>query len=363
MADTEKIIVAMSGGVDSSVAAALLREQGHCVEGLTMILPRYGPDGCERLGSEDTIAYAQLVAQRIGIPLRVLDMRRTFTETVLDYFQRDYAEGRTPNPCVRCNEWIKFGALQDEAAARGADALATGHYVRRVHDPRTGSWMLAAGPAETDQSYFLAGLSSAQIERARFPVGGMSKDAVREKARRLDLPVHDKGDSQDLCFLPAGGYRNYLRERCPDAFRPGPVLHVSGRELGRHEGLPAYTIGQRRGLGIAWHEPLYVVGSRPGDNALLVGERRHLQCRRLTVGRTNWLPDEPGEPLDLRVQIRYNHSGAEATVHPLEDGRVRVDFREPQLAPCPGQAAAFYEGDRVRGGGTIEETESTEDDE
>jgi tRNA-specific 2-thiouridylase len=298
---------------------------------------------------------ARRVADTIGIPLHVLDLRERFAETVLDYFQRTYAAGRTPNPCARCNERIKFGTLQDEALSRAADALATGHYVRRVQDGKTGTWMLARGTADMDQTYFLAGLSPGQIERARFPVGTMTKQQVRETARRLQLPVHDKGDSQDLCFLPAGGYRNYLRARCPDAFRPGPLRHVGGQELGCHEGLAAYTIGQRRGLGIAWREPLYVVGFQPADNALVVGEREHLHSREITVERVNWMPAPPDHAMPVRVKIRYNHAGAPASVQPLDSGRARVRFQEPQQAPCPGQLAVFYQGKLVRGGGTIDE--------
>jgi tRNA-specific 2-thiouridylase len=292
----------------------------------------------------------------------VLDLRERFTESVLDYFERSYAAGRTPNPCARCNEWIKFGALQEEALAHGADALATGHYVRRVHDDDTGTWMLALSPAETDQTYFLAGLQPEQVGRARFPVGQMTKAAVRETARRMRLPVHDKGDSQDLCFLPHGGYRSYLRERRPEAFEPGPLVHVSGRELGRHNGLANYTIGQRRGLGIAWQEPLYVVGLRRAGNAVVVGEREHLQTGQIIVADVNWMPCRPQEPLRMRVKIRYNHPGAMARVEPLPDNRARVRFEEPQQAPCPGQVAAFYAGDLLRGGGTIQEPNGTRND-
>jgi tRNA-specific 2-thiouridylase len=360
MTETEHIIVAMSGGVDSSTAAALLCRQGHRVEGLTMILPRYDDSGHEIRGGP-TAEDAKLVADKLDIPLHILDLREQFTRTVLDYFERSYAAGRTPNPCARCNEWIKFGALQDEAISRGADALATGHYVRRLRHPETRTWMLAKSPSDTDQTYFLAGLDSHQLARARFPVGEMTKDVVRETALRLELPVHDKADSQDLCFLPAGGYRSYLKHRCPDAFRPGPVRHVSGRELGRHEGFPSYTIGQRRGLGIAWQEPLYVVGFQPDENALLVGEREHLCCLELTVRNVNWLPAEPEAQVQARVKIRYNHPGAMARIRPMEHERAVVTFDEPQQAPCPGQAAAFYDGDVVMGGGTIDETKAMEE--
>lgn len=362
MNDTEQIVVAMSGGVDSSTAAALLLQQGHRVAGMTMLLPRFDADGAELATVPGASGDARRVADALGIELAVVDFRERFHETVLDYFEASYAAGRTPNPCARCNEWMKFGALLQAALETGADAMATGHYVRRVRLPEAGRWGLAASPADNDQSYFLAGLTQEQLAAARFPLGGMHKDEVRAVARELGLPVHDRGDSQDLCFLPSGGYRAFLRRRCPDAFRPGPLRHARGEQVGRHDGLAAYTIGQRRGLGVAWREPLYVLGLQPEDNAVLVGERDRLARRALDVEDVNWIVRAPAEPVRATVKIRYNHRGAPATVIPRGAAHARVQFDAAVDAPCPGQAAVFYRGDLVLGGGTIADTDATEGD-
>jgi tRNA-specific 2-thiouridylase len=291
----------------------------------------------------------------LDIPFYELDLRAYFRETVVADFCRAYGEGRTPNPCARCNEWIKFGKLLDHARALGAQFVATGHYVRKEWDDEAGRAVLRMGKGQNDQSYFLFGLTQEQLRDALFPLGEYCKDEVREMARRMNLPVHGKPGSQDLCFLPDGKYREFLRAECPDAFRPGPVLHVSGKRLGRHEGIADYTVGQRRGLGIAHAEPLYVVGFRPGENAVVVGERRHVLRDEVILDEVNWLSVEPPRgPVEATVKIRYNHPGAEARVIPEGDGRVRVAFTEPQEAPCPGQAAVFYCGTAVLGGGTIE---------
>lgn len=353
-----KVVVAMSGGVDSSTAAALLKRDGYEVVGVALRLPFYGNGAaagspcCGVKGIED----ARRVAGKLDIPFYALDFRDEFRRSVIADFCRAYGEGRTPNPCVRCNEWIKFGKLLDRARALGADCLATGHYVRKEADKRTGRIGLRTGRGEDDQSYFLFCLSQQQLQHALFPVGGHTKEEVRRLARKWALPVHDKPGSQDLCFLPDGRYRDFLRAECPEAFRPGPILHVSGEALGRHEGIADYTVGQRRGLGIAHGEPLYVVGFRPDDDAVIVGEKEHLLRSEIVADEVNWLVAPPQDAMSARVKIRYNHPGADAEVAPVGDGKVRIRFAEPQEAPCPGQAAVFYRGDAVLGGGTIQST-------
>jgi len=355
--ESKRVLAAMSGGVDSSVAAALLREAGWDVTGVTLRLPVYGRSaGRERACcGVRAIEDARRVAGKLGIPHYVFDAREEFRRSVIADFREAYSQGRTPNPCARCNDWVKFGSLLARARAVGADFVATGHYVRKLQDARTGRFRLARGSATDDQSYFLYSLSQQQLAHAVFPLGDHDKAWVRRRARELGLPVHDKPGSQDLCFLPEGDYRAFLREHCPEAFRPGPILHVSGRELGTHEGVAAFTVGQRRGLGIAHAEPLYVVALWPEQNAVIVGERGYLLRRTIEVSDVNWFLDgPPSEPAAAQVKIRYNHPAAEARVTALGDGRALVEFAEPVEAPCPGQSAVFYRGDELLGGGTIE---------
>jgi tRNA-specific 2-thiouridylase len=242
-----------------------------------------------------------------------------------------------------------------KARALGADHVATGHYVRTETDPETGRIRLRAGRGSDDQSYFLYGLSQQQLARALFPMGAHTKQEARRIARRLGLRVHDKPGSQDLCFLPEGGYRDFLRAERPAAFRSGAIVHVSGRVMGRHDGLCDYTVGQRRGLGVAHSEPLYVTALRPEQNAVVVGERPHVMRRDISLGQVNWVSvPPPEEPVKATVKIRYNHPGAPAVVEPTGPGTVRLRFERPQAAPAPGQAAVFYRGDLLLGGGTIE---------
>jgi len=350
-----KTAVAMSGGVDSSVAAALLREQGHSVFGVTMHLPRFDAEGAPvEAPAEDA---ARSVAEQLAIPLHVLDVRAEFEREIVGDFCASYAAGRTPNACVLCNRLIKFGRLLDHARSLGADAMATGHYVRR--DERDGRIRLLKAPSKRDQSYFLCRLTQAQLADVRFPLGDWEKDDVRRKAAALGLAAHDRPDSQDLCFLADGGYRAFLRRRCPQAFTPGPLVHVDGAVLGTHDGLGAYTVGQRRGIGIAWSAPLYVVALRPEDNAVVVGEHVHLFQKSVRVRDVNWLSvAQPGEPIRATVRIRYRHPGAPAVVAPLPEGAALVTFDEPQDAPCPGQTAVFYDGPVLLGGGTIDSVEA-----
>jgi len=352
-----KVVVAMSGGVDSSMAAAVLKQQGYDVVGVTLRLPEYGDapaEGgcCGREGAED----ARRVAVKLGIPFYVLNFREKFEQTVIADFCDQYRRGLTPNPCIRCNDWIKFGHLLNKAQALGADRLATGHYVRRTRNEKSGHWELrTAMSAEDDQSYFLHCLSQTQLAHALFPLGEYSKTRVRELARQLDLSVHDKPGSQDLCFLPKGGYREFLAARRPEALRPGPIMHVSGEVLGRHQGIAAYTVGQRRGLGVAHERPLYVLSVDARTNTVTVGEREHALRTEMLCSEVNWVSiEEPDGAVRCSVKIRYNHPGADATVEALGDSSVRVRFDVPQESPAPGQTAVFYRDDLVVGGGMIQ---------
>ncbi len=351
---SNRVVVGLSGGVDSATAALLLKERGHDVIGLHLRLPAFGDEESHR-SEED----ARAVAEHLNVRLRIEGAQALFEGEVLSHFIESYASGRTPNPCVRCNPGVKFRRLLDVADEENADAVATGHYVRAAMTDG-GRHALRESRANEDQSYFLAGLHQEQLGRAVFPLSEMTKDEVRRRAHDAGIPVHNRPDSQDLCFLASGHYRDFLAGRAPEAFRPGPIVHVSGEVLGRHNGIASYTIGQRRGLGIAHSEPLYVVLLSSADNAVIVGEERYLLRTRLTVGQINWMAvPRPAEPLCARVRIRYNHPGSEARIVPLTGGWVRVEFAEPERAPAPGQAAVFYRDGLVLGGGTIEEVLET----
>jgi len=266
-----------------------------------------------------------------------------------------YGRGLTPNPCVRCNERVKFALLSEAAREMGAGCVATGHHARVTLNESTGRYELRAGRGREDQSYFLFALSQEQLSHTLFPVGDYTKPEVRRMARARGLPVHDKPGSQDLCFLPDGQYRSLLRARRAELFRPGEIVHVSGEVLGQHEGVAAYTVGQRRGLRVPWREPLYVVALEPARNRVIVGEKEHVLRRAVTVRELRWCAmPEATEPFRATVRIRHRHRPAPARVIPTGEDGVRVEFDEPQEAPAPGQAAVFYEGETVLGGGFIE---------
>jgi tRNA-specific 2-thiouridylase len=355
------VAVAMSGGVDSSVAAALLKEEGREVIGLTMNLFSLPKEVCL---SEDLRSCCGWKAQEdagraaaaLGIPHFVVDFRREFEHCVIDDFCREYARGRTPNPCIRCNRFIKFDLLLERAKKLGAEFIATGHYARTDLDPAAGRWLLKKGiDAAKDQSYFLYPLSQMELSRTLFPLGGKTKVEVRQLAARLGLPVAQKKESQEICFVPDDDYAGFLTARCPAAFRPGPITDPGGKIIGRHGGIAHFTVGQRKGLGIAAPRPLYVVAVDAEKNTIVAGENEHLYKRRFEAVDLNWISIEKlGRPRMVRARIRYKHAEADAEVTPLAEGRVLVEFEKAQRAVTPGQAVVFYEEDVVVGGGLID---------
>jgi tRNA-specific 2-thiouridylase len=356
----ERIVVGLSGGVDSSVAAALLVEQGFDVIGITLrVWPWREPsEATRKFGSccsPETVDDARAVARRLGIPYYLLNAEREFEQAVIEPFARAYAAGETPVPCVACNREVKFGSLAQRARAWDAVAVATGHYARVTREPSTGRYLLWRGrDARKDQSDFLWPLTQAQLAAARFPVGDLTKDAVREQARALGLVTADKPESQEICFIPDDDYRGFLRERIPEAFGPGPIVDGQGTLLGRHAGLVNYTVGQRRGLGIASRRPLYVTALDPSRNAVVVGGPDEIEVEQVRAERVNFIamPGLAG-PLAVTARIRHGHEPAPATLEPLEEGAVLVRFGRPQRAPAPGQSVVFYQGDLVVGGGVI----------
>jgi tRNA-specific 2-thiouridylase len=352
-----RIVVAMSGGVDSSVAAALLARQGHDVIGLSMQL--YDQTGGERqFGScctLDDLHDARRVAARIGIPHYIVNFEEKFNDTVVSDFVREYAAGRTPIPCVHCNGDLKFATLVERAAGFGAEWVATGHYARVDRDGRTGRYRLRRGvDAAKDQSYFLFTLTQAQLAHALFPLGDLDKPTVRARARELELAVADKRDSHEICFVPGRDHASFLQQH---GIREssGVIQDLDGRPVGRHQGVHHFTVGQRKGLGLPSPIPLYVVGIDAGSNAITVGPRGALEKRELTASRVNWISGlTPASGTRVTAQIRHRHQEAAAAITPIGDDRVNLVFDEPQAAIAPGQALVMYSGDEVVGGGWID---------
>jgi tRNA-uridine 2-sulfurtransferase len=355
----ERIVVGLSGGVDSSVAAALLVEQGFDVVGITLrVWPwQESADAEQRFGSccsPATVDDARQVARRLGIPYYLLNSEAEFERTVIDDFAREYEAGRTPVPCTVCNRDVKFGSLLARARAWDAAAVATGHYARITQDPASGRFLLWRGvDAQKDQSDFLWPLSQSQLGAARFPVGELTKAEVRDRARAIGLVTAEKPESQEICFIPDNDYRGFLRRRIPQAFKRGPIVDSGGRVLGEHEGLAAYTVGQRRGLGLSTGRTLYVTQLDPARNTVVVGDAREVEVNTLVAEQVNWISIERLEgECEVLAQIRHRHTPAHATIRPLGQG-VEVRFDVPQWAPAPGQSVVFYRDALVVGGGVI----------
>lgn len=352
-----KVAVGMSGGVDSSLTAWLLKSEGHEVIGITMEVYDGAPDGqCKRYAcygpsETDDVAAAREVARFLGIGHYALDLRREYRETVLDYFTSEYARGRTPNPCVRCNPKIKFGYMLQKARESGIafERFATGHYARIEYCPEQRRYLLKRGrDPKKDQSYFLYGLNREQLSQLRMPLGGMTKAEVRARAQQIGLPVAQRPESQD--FAEGGDYRALLG---PEVFTPGPIQDASGKQLGEHRGIANYTIGQRRGLKIAYKEPLYVINIDAQNNAVIVGPKKLIFANALLARDLNFLTATP-PPARIAAQIRHNQKAAPAELTLPEAGAARVVFDEPQAAVTPGQSVVFYDGETVIGGGVIE---------
>jgi tRNA-specific 2-thiouridylase len=357
----KKVVVAMSGGVDSSVAAALLQEKGYEVIGITMNLYSLSKEVCRSENLKSCCGWrakedANRVAIALGIPHYVVDFRREFERTVIEDFSREYGRGRTPNPCIRCNQFIKFDLLLERARNLAADYVATGHYAQIVLDPAAGRYLLKkARDRDKDQSYFLYMMTQAQLAKTLFPLAGLTKKDVRNIAAGLALPVAQKEESQEICFVPDRNYAKFLREWIPQAFRPGPILDLQKRVLGEHEGIVHFTVGQRKGMRIAARHPLYVLAIDAETNAIVVGRNEDLYRSRLEASGVNFISIEKlAEPKPVRAKIRYKHAEARATISPLEGDRIRVEFEKPQRAVTPGQAVVFYDGEAVVGGGIID---------
>ena len=364
----ERIIVAMSGGVDSAVAAALLRDQGFEVVGITMRVWHWNETAeCaakRTCCSPHDVADARAVAERLGIPFYALDLEAEFEKSVVAPFVEEYLRGRTPNPCVRCNEALKLGVLLGKAQLYGCRAVATGHYARVERTADGDRWgMRRSADRSRDQSYYLFRLSQEQLQHFLTPLGQLTKLEVRRIAGRIGLHVASKPGSQEICFVPDGDYRGFVRRHAfaqGARIEPGEIVDRSGRVLGRHDGLIGFTVGQRRGLRIAHPTPLYVSALDPARNRVIVGEKGGVFARALVANEVNWVSAPPAnEPFAARVQIRYRHEAAPARVEPLDGHRVRIVFDQPQPAITPGQAAVFYDAGNewLLGGGWIERAE------
>jgi tRNA-specific 2-thiouridylase len=343
----KRVLVAMSGGVDSSVSAALLLKQGMAVEGVTMKLTA---GLCCELGS------AQAVCECLGIPHRVIDAQAEFSQGIIRHFICEYKKGRTPNPCITCNELIKFQLLLQYARTSGFDYLATGHYARIEQDQPLSRFLLKKGiDAGKDQTYFLYRLTQEQMQSVLFPLGEMRKTEVRSLASELGLPAAERPESQEICFVPDNNYRAFLKEHAPETLKPGELALTDGTIVGRHEGIAFFTVGQRRKLGVAAGERLYVIRIEPDANRVVLGRLSELQTNEMIVSSPHFIPfDELRARMQVTVKIRYRAPFVPATIESFDQERVRVELKQPAAGVCPGQAAVFYDNDMVVGGGIIE---------
>jgi len=356
----KSVMLGMSGGVDSSVAAAVLKEKGFEVVGVTLqIWPDMEEERKQTEGgccSLSAVNDARRVADKLGIKYYVLNFKDIFQDKVIDYFNKEYLKGRTPNPCIACNRFVKFEAMLQKAVSMGMDYVATGHYARIGYNDDTQRFQLEKSvTAAKDQTYALYTLTQDQLSRTLFPIGDFEKDKVRQIARELELPVANKPDSQEICFVEDNDYGRYISENTDAEIRPGWFVDRNGKKLGMHKGIIHYTVGQRKGLGISFGKPMFVVSINPDDDTVVLGDETEVFSGSLTAADLNFIsiPELKGE-LKVTAKIRYSAKEAPAKISPLPDGRVKVMFDEPQRAITPGQSVVFYDGNAVVGGGVIE---------
>lgn len=359
MRDAGKVMIGMSGGVDSSVAAALLLEKGYEVVGVTLKLWDENEDECERFGggccSLDDVNDARMVAFKLGIPHYVLNFKDAFKRDVVDYFVSEYLEGRTPNPCIACNRFIKFEGLIDKAKAMGFDFVATGHYARIIKNDESGRMELHRGAFyNKDQSYVLYNFTQEQLARTLMPLGEISKDTTREIAAKFGFSIAAKPDSQEICFVPDQDYAKFIEKYTGIKSKPGNFVDKNGQILGTHKGISYFTIGQRKGLGIAFGKPMFVSGIDPATNEVILSDEADIFKNVLTAGNLNYIEIPSLEkPMEIQAKIRYSAQPAAAMLSPLTEDTAKVVFKQPQRAITPGQSVVFYHGDSVVGGGTI----------